>query len=283
MPSFRPRAAHFLSLALLCGAAWMPSAQAQEAAASEDPVVADVDGTAIRRSTVLAQLEGMDPQVRQLDPQMVFPQLLERSIMRVVIGHAAEKANIQDSPAFQARLEQIKKDVALEVFLQETVKARMSEERVAAAYESYSAANPPKPQVRAAHILVSEEALAQDIIKKLNDGAKFADLALEHGKDSTRSNGGDLGWFSEGDMVPEFSAAAFAMEPGSHSKEPVKSQFGFHVIQLNDKRLSEAPKLDDVRGELESQISQEILGEMVTELREGAKIENFGFDGKAAQ
>ncbi len=286
MASFRAPFARAFAVALLCGTALLPAiAQAQSAPVptANDPVVANVDGTTILRSQVMAQLQGMDPQIRQLDPQTLFPQLLERSVMRTVVTNAAAKAGVDKTPAFQARIDELKRDVMLEVFLQETVKTRMTDDRLKAAYTAFSAANPAQPQVHAAHILVSEEAQAKDIITKLNDGGKFADLAKEHGKDSTRENGGDLGWFSAGDMVPEFSQAAFAMEPGTHSKEPVRSQFGFHVIQLLDRRMSEAPKLEDVRDELEGQLSQEILGELVGELRGKAKVEMFDINGKKAE
>jgi peptidyl-prolyl cis-trans isomerase C len=281
MVSFRARSIRAFAVALMCGTALLSvPASAQSAT---DPVVADVDGVKVLRSEVLDQLQAMDPQIRQLDPKTVFPQLLDRSVMRTVVTNAAAKAEIDKTPAFKARMDALKRDVMLEVYLQEAVKERMTDERLQAAYQAYSAANPPQPQVHAAHILVSDEDLAKEIITKLNAGGSFADLAKEHGKDSTRTNGGDLGWFSEGDMVPEFSRAAFAMEPGSYSKEPVKSQFGWHVIQVQDRRMSAPASLEDVRSELEGQVSQDILRQLVGDLRDAATIETFDYDGNKAQ
>ena len=112
-------------------------------------------------------------------------------------------------------------------------------------------------EVRAAHILVKTEDEAKEIIGKLNDGGDFAQLAKEHGLDGTKDRGGDLGFFTREDMVPEFSEAAFALEEGAYTKEPVKSQFGFHVIRLDERKAAKQSSFDEVK----PQLRQEILGE----------------------
>lgn len=139
---------------------------------------------------------------------------------------------------------------------------------------------PKVEEVKAAHILVDDEATAKEIIKKLADGGKFADLAKEYSKDkSNAENGGDLGYFAEGDMVKEFGDAAFAMKVGEFSKEPIKTQFGYHIISLEDKRVRPAPAYDDVKDQLTAQVKRDLLNNMMKDWRDSAKVEIYDYNG----
>ena len=134
------------------------------------------------------------------------------------------------------------------------------------------AAMPAKNEVRARHILVKTEDEAKAIIKKLEGGAKFEDLAKENSTDGSAAQGGDLGYFGEGMMVPEFEKAAFALDVGAFTKEPVKSQFGYHIIKLEDKRQQQPPAFDQVKDQVRSIIIRDKYIEMVKKLRDAAKI-----------
>jgi peptidyl-prolyl cis-trans isomerase C len=134
-------------------------------------------------------------------------------------------------------------------------------------------------EVHARHILVDEEAAAKQVITALEGGADFAEQAKTHSKDtSAAARGGDLGYFRIEQMVPEFGAAAFAMDKGQISKEPIKTQFGWHVIQVLDKRKVE-PSFEETAPQLRQDMAREIVTALVTDLREGAKIERFNIDG----
>ena len=135
-------------------------------------------------------------------------------------------------------------------------------------------------QVKARHILLDSEQKALQIIKKLQDGEEFSKLASEHSTGPSAASGGDLGWFGEGQMVPEFSKAAFALNPGDIVTQPVKTQFGWHVIMVEDRKIAAPPSFEEAKEQLASDMSQKLLKQMIEELRSRAKIIRFQVDGK---
>jgi peptidyl-prolyl cis-trans isomerase C len=156
----------------------------------------------------------------------------------------------------------------------------MTEEAIKARYEKFVAEQPAQTEVHAQHILVASEAEAKNVITQLAGGADFSTLAKEKSTDpSAKQNGGDLGYFAAGDMVPEFERAAFALEKGQSSQEPVQSQFGWHVIKVVDRREKTPPTLDEARGQIQELLSSELVTSYVTALRADAKIEVFNPDG----
>ncbi|MCW5720876.1 MAG: peptidylprolyl isomerase, partial [Devosia sp.] len=140
-------------------------------------------------------------------------------------------------------------------------------EEVKARYDKEVAAITPEDEIRARHILVKTEEEAKAIIKDLHAGKDFIEIAKEKSTDPNKSEGGDLGYFGKGRMVPEFETAAFALEKGAYSKEPVKTQFGFHVIKIEDKRKQQPPALEQV----EAQVRQLVMRDKYLELLEKAK------------
>jgi peptidyl-prolyl cis-trans isomerase C len=151
----------------------------------------------------------------------------------------------------------------------------MTEERLRAAYETYKENNPPQQQVKASHILVEEKELAQDLIKQLDEGAEFAELASEHSTGPSGKQGGDLGFFGEGEMVKPFSEAAFQLEVGEVVDEPVETQFGWHVIKVTDKRTQEPNSFEEMEDQLRQQVRQEAVQSIIADLREGAEVETY--------
>ena len=245
-------------------------ATAQEPAA-EDPVVATVNGDDVLRSEVLETAEQLPPQYRQ-QIDAVFPLLLQRTIDLRLIGAAAEAGGLDDDPEVKRRLEEIRGAVMREVYVEQQVAARINEDMVKERYDAFVEANPPKPEVHARHILVEEETKAQELIGDLDEGADFAELAKEHSIGPSGAQGGDLDYFTKEQMVPAFAEAAFAMDKGTYSKEPVQTEFGWHIIEILDRRELPPPPLEEVEAQLFEELSQEAVLEILSELRDGAEI-----------
>ncbi len=250
------------------------AAIAQEPAA-EDPVVATVNGKDVLRSEVMESAEQLPPQYRQ-QIDIVFPMLLDRTIDLRLIAEAAEAGGLSEDPEVKRRMDQIRVAVMREVYVEQQMAARISEDMLNERYDAFVAANPPKPEVHARHILVEEETKAQELIGKLDEGADFAELAKEHSIGPSGAQGGDLDYFTKEQMVPAFAEAAFAMDKGSHSKDPVKTEFGWHVIEILDRRELPPPPFEEVEEQLFEELSQEVVQAMLVELREGADIKKIG-------
>lgn len=270
MPTLaRTRAlAALCSIPLLLGA--VPAAMAQEPEA--DPVVATVNGKEILRSEVLASAASLPPQMRAQAEQLL-PVLLERLVDIHLITEAASAEGLETDEEVVERAAEMKKEVMRQVYLERLVDAEVTDEALQEQYDNFIAANPPEQQVKARHILVEDEAAAKEIIEELDGGADFAELAGERSVGPSGPRGGDLGYFTSGTMVPAFSEAAFALEPGSYTAEPVQTQFGWHVILVEDKRDSPVPSLDEMREQLTEELTRSIFQEKLAELRDGADIE----------
>ncbi len=150
---------------------------------------------------------------------------------------------------------------------------RVTDEALKDQYEAFLEANPPQPEVSARHILLKEEAEAKAAIVALDGGADFAELARERSTGPSGPNGGDLGFFTKEQMVPEFAEVAFAMEPGSHSEEPVQTQFGWHVIKVEARRDSQPPAFEEMADQLRDEASRAAVTEVLSGLREAAAVE----------
>lgn len=248
---------------------------------TDNPVVAKVDGKPIVRSEVLDFMKNLPPQMAQMPPQAIFPMVLEQVINGKIVDEKAKEANIGDDPAVQEKLADAKVQIIRAVYAEQEINKKLSEADVKKAYDDMVKQMPKTEEVHARHILVDDEAKAKEIITKLDGGAKFEDMAKEFSKDKSNSaSGGDLGYFAQGDMVKEFGDAAFSLKKGAYTTTPVKTQFGYHIIQSEDKRVRPAPKFDDVKGQLEGQVRRDILNKLIEEWHKGAKIETFDFDGK---
>jgi peptidyl-prolyl cis-trans isomerase C len=269
---------------LLAGTAFLQPVLAQSPTPleSNDPVVATVDGTPIRRSDVLAVQRTLPPQFQQLPIEVLFPAVVERLIDSKLISNAGRKDKLQDDPEVKKRLAGLEDRVIQEVYITRRVEAAVSDTAVKERYDQYVKDNPPKEEVSARHILLQTEAQAKEVIADLKKGGDFGEIAKTKSIDpSGKQNGGDLGFFAREEMVPEFSEAAFKLKEGETTEAPVKSQFGWHVIKVEAKRQS-SPSMDEMREQLVSDMQQEIVTNEVGKLREGAKIERFNLDGSPA-
>ncbi len=259
-----------LAVSALALAAMLSAASAQDSA--DDPLVATVNGEQVFRSEVLETAKTLPPQYQaQLD--QIFPALVERVIDFRLLAAAAEAADLADDPEVVRRVAELRRNVVREVYLERTVEARITDEALRGQYDAFLAANPPKPEVSARHILLAEDAQAKEAIVALDGGADFAELARERSTGPSGPNGGDLGFFTKEQMVPEFAEAAFTMAPGSYSEEPVKTQFGWHVIKVEERRDSQPPAFEEMADQLREEASRAAVTEVLAGLREGAEVE----------
>lgn len=246
-------------------------------AGDADPLLATVNGDEIHQSDVLRVIATLPPQVQSMPPQIIMPAIVDQIINGKLIAQEGYEQDLQQTEEVQERLERAEERFVQEVYLTRAVEERITPERLQEAYEEYLRQNPPQEEVKASHILVETEEEAQQIIDEIEGGADFASIARERSTDTAAAQqGGDLGYFTQDQMVEPFAEAAFAMEPDEVSDEPVQTQFGWHVIKVTDKRETTQPTLEEVRDELRNTLSETIIAEVVDTLRADAEIERFG-------
>lgn len=244
----------------------------EDTGAEEDPVVAIVEGEEIRRSDVMESAAELPAQYQQ-QIGLIFPALVERLVDFKLLDKAAAAKDLEDDPEVQERLEAIKTDIMRDVLLSKIIEEEVSDAEVRAAYEQHVEDNPPQQEVRARHILVETKEEAEALIGQLEEGADFAELAKENSTGPTGKNGGDLGYFTADQMVEPFSEAALALEPGSYTEEPVETQFGWHVIMVEDKREQEQPSFEQMEQQLVDRLSRQAVEAYLADLREDSDVE----------
>ena len=249
-------------------------------AAQQDPVVARVNGTELRRSEVLAARQMLPAQVQQIPFDQVYPQLLDTLVTNLLAAQAGRKQKLADDPEVKKRLQWAQDQIIEEVYLSRYIRGAMTDDRIKARYDQFLKDQKPQDQVNAKHILVKTEDEAKAVIADLKGGGDFAAIAKEKSNDpGTKATGGDLGWFTKDEMVPEFAEAAFKLQKGQYTETPVKTQFGYHVILLVDRRTAPAPSMEEARPQVVALLQRELIEQKVKELRTGAKIETFNLDG----
>lgn len=263
----------FVTFALaVASVALAQSVRAQEGAGGEDPVLAVVNGTDIRRSEVMESARSLPPEY-QAQIEQILPALVERYVDLKLLGDRAEGSGLAEDPEVKETLAKLEQDVVREVYLRRYLKERVTEEALQARYQEFLKANPPQQEVHARHILVPTKEEAEKAIAEIGSGKDFVEVAAELSKGGSAQNGGDLGYFLKDDMVPAFAEAAFALEPGEISKEPVETQFGWHVIKVEDRRDRQPPSFEEVKATLEGEAQQEVVTALLKELRAEAKVE----------
>ncbi len=233
-----------------------------------DTVVATVNGEKITVGHVIAVKSSLPEQYQALPDEVLFPGLVEQLIQQVALSQALEG----DQPLrITLTAENELRAQRAGLVLDQKLSDAMTDEVVQAAYDERYANMEQETEYNASHILVETEDEAKEIKKMLDDGSDFAELAKEKSTGPSGPNGGSLGWFGKGMMVKPFEDAVVTMKAGEIS-DPVKTQFGWHVLILNETRVKDAPALDDVRAELETEIQQNLVEEIMAKATEGAEI-----------
>jgi peptidyl-prolyl cis-trans isomerase C len=279
------RAILALSLVLLAVPAWAqtpakPAKPGPTAAAAGDPVVARVNGAELHRSDVIEAIRGLPPQAQQQPIERLYPLVLDQMVSAIVVSQAGRKTKLQDDPEVKKRLALVQDQLIADAYIQRLLQKQVTDQKLHARYDKFIKDAPAREEVHARHILVASEDEAKAIVAELKKGADFNKLAQEKTTDpSGKTSGGDLGYFTKEDMVPEFADAAFKLKPGEFTDTPVKTQFGWHVIKLEDRRQAKPPTFEQVKPRLTNEISREIVSEKVKELRTAAKIDEYNIDG----
>ena len=243
-------------------------------ARAEDKVLAKVSGAEIRQSDVTMAEEELAPSLAQMDPATKDENVLAFLIDMKIVAKAAEDEKIADTEEFKKRLTFTRNRLLMDSLLAAKGKAATNDDAMKKVYEDASKQISSEQEVHARHILVETEDEAKAIKAELDKGADFAELAKKKSKDPGASDGGDLGFFTKEQMVPEFSEVAFKLDPGKIS-DPVKSQFGWHIIKVEEKRNRKAPDFDQVKAQIETYVTRKAQADFVGKLRESAKIERM--------
>jgi peptidyl-prolyl cis-trans isomerase C len=235
--------------------------------------IAIVNGKPVPKARVDALAQQLAASGRPVTPDLE-PQLKEEIIAREVFMQEAQKQGLEATPDYRAQLELARQAILIRALFENYRKQNpVTDADVQAEYDKFAAANGGK-EYKARHILVETEAEAQKIIADLKKGAKFEDIAKKQSKDpGSGANGGDLDWANPASFVPEFSEAMIKLKPGETTAVPVKSQFGYHVIRVDEVRSAQLPKVDEVKPQVTQQLQQQRLQKYQEDLRAKAKIE----------
>ena len=264
-----------LALGVLCLLAVVAPARA-------DPkVLATIDGSPITEDDFNDALVDIGPGLpEKLEGPERQKYVLDYLIDLKLVAKQALADKVDSTPDFARRLAYYHDKLAMEALLTNVAKSATTDEAERKAYEDAAKAQPPEPEVHARHILVPTEEEAKAALARVKAGEDFAKVATELSKDPA-GDGGDLGWFTKDRMVPEFADAAFKLEPGQVS-DPVKSQFGWHIIKVEGKRMKTFPPFDQVKDQAARYVAQKAQTALIASLREKAKIERFDDEAKAA-
>ncbi|MBF0267408.1 MAG: peptidylprolyl isomerase [Alphaproteobacteria bacterium] len=250
-------------------------------ALGEDSVAATVNGAEIRMSDVM-RLKNGAPQLAQAPMGVVYPVILNKLIRDQLLAEAGRKDGLaKDADVVQA-LKNAETQIIAQTYAMRAATKGVTDQAVQARYSEMKKKFKPAEEVRARHILVNTSDEANGVLADIKNGKKFEEVAAEKSKDGNAQSGGDLGFFRKDEMVPEFAETAFKLKPGQVSA-PVKTQFGWHVIKMEEKRMSQPPQLDEVKEDLQAQLAEEALSKIIKNLEAGAKISRFDAEGKPMQ
>ena len=244
------------------------------AARADDPVIARANGVDIHESDLTFAEEEIGSNMPQMPAAQKRDYLITYLTDVVIVSQAAEKAKLGDRDDVKRRLAFDHNRVLMEAMLTDTAKSALTDDAMHKVYDEAIKQMPAEEEVHARHILVPTEDEAKAIEDQLKKGADFAALAKEKSKDPGAADGGDLGYFTKDQMVPEFAEAAFKLDKGQIS-DPVHTQFGWHIIKVEDKRTKPTPTFDQVKAQLSNYVEHRAQAEMVDNLRKTATIERL--------
>jgi peptidyl-prolyl cis-trans isomerase C len=250
------------------------SSSAASTSSASDAVIARVNGTEIRESDLAMAEDDLGENIHTMEPAAKREQLIAYMTDIVLVTKAAEKQNLQDNEEFKRRQAFLRNKMLMGMMLQTRAKDAVTDEEMQKVYDEAAKSMTAEEEVHARHILVESEDEAKAIGEQLKGGADFATLAKEKSKDPGAADGGDLGYFVKGQMVPEFSEVAFKMYPGQVSN-PVKTQFGWHIIKVEDRRTRPMPEFEKVKDQIANYVARRSQTDFIAQLRESAKIERL--------
>ncbi|MBL6622794.1 MAG: peptidylprolyl isomerase [Alphaproteobacteria bacterium] len=245
--------------------------------------VASLNGETLYLRELVRLAEQLPAQYQQIPFAQLYGQLIDELIDTRLAATAGREAAIDQRPEVAVAVRLTIDKLVAEIWLGQALSEQVDEAAIGKAYDAYVADAGSREEVNAAHILVEDEQTAKDIITALDGGAEFASLAKEKSTGPSGPNGGDLGYFKRGAMVPGFENAAFALEVGAYTKEPVQTQFGWHIIELKDRRTAEPMPLAEMAGQLRQTLQRQALVRVLEQLRVGAEISTRSFEEVRAE
>jgi peptidyl-prolyl cis-trans isomerase C len=250
-----------------------PAAEAAKPTPPPDTVLAHVNGKPITQGDVELAETDLDPQFAKMPPEQRRAAALSALIEIRVMADKAVADGIDKDPEFQRRMELLHERALHSALVDKEVSGAITDADLKKRYDEEMAKQAPVNEVHARHILVKTKEEAEAIIKELDKGGDFEKIAKEKSTDGSAPQGGDLGYFTEGQMVPEFAKAAFALPVGKYTEQPVQTQFGWHIIKVEDKRIKQPPSFDQVKAQLRQVVLRDKYFAMVKETRAAAKVD----------
>jgi peptidyl-prolyl cis-trans isomerase C len=263
-------------VALLSG--WIALA-ASPASAEEDPVVAAVNGVEIRLSQAQAAHKRLPEQYQRVPFETIFPGLVDSLIDTRLAADNARREKLHETEKFKVQIAWITDQVLQRLLLSKTMEGTVTDAAVRARYEEEAKKLAATEQIKASHILLKTEEEAKKVLALLDKGGDFAELAKKNSTGPSASDGGSLGFFGRGQMVPAFEKAAYALKAGTYTKKAVKTQFGWHVIKVDDRKRPDPPSFETMEPELRNALFQETGAALIMKLRKEAEISLFNLDG----
>lgn len=272
--TYRPLFAALLTLILSFSAV-------SRAQSAEDDIISVVNGEAITEAHVMMFYQSLPQQYQQVPVETLRDQIIKSLIERKLLAQAARQAGMLENDKLKQRIDYMTDDVLQQAYLNQIIETRTTEETLQSAYAEMIAGYDNSDEVWARHILLENEADARTVIVELEAGADFAELAKAQSTGPSGASGGDLGYFVKEQMVALFAAAAFKLDVGAITKDPVQTEFGWHVIKVEGRRPATPPSYAEVRDGLRTKEAQAALTEHLTKLRATAEIQQM--DESAAQ
>ncbi|MBC8037692.1 MAG: peptidylprolyl isomerase [Rhizobiales bacterium] len=257
----------------------MAAALAQDGAIQDDKTIAIVNGWEIKVSEVQMATDDIVGQLPDLPPKLRYPFVVEYLVERHLLAQLAIKEEINHTEEYKRRLALYQAKALRDAYFFQKIRPQVTEEQIKAAYDSEAAKVAKVERIRARHILVGTEKEAKDILDRLGKGEKFEELAKKYSLEDSKDYGGDMGYFTAQEMVPEFSKAAFALKSGETSK-PVETKYGWHIIKLEDRKMAAAQPYDQVKSAIRNVLLRKKVQETMDGLRATAKIEIIDEDLK---
>lgn len=252
----------------------------QAAADAGGDVAAIVNGQKIYKKDVMDAIKELGQRLGKADTKEIYPMVVEQVVNEKLLDDAAKSAKVNQTEDYKKRETILKAQLVKQMYFEKLLKGKVTNDAVKAVYNQIKNENKGKMEVHARHILVPTEVEAKQAIKDLDGGQKFEELARRRSAGPTAQNGGDLGYFLRDDMIPAFSDVAFKLKPGTYTKEPVQTEFGWHVILVEDKRERIVPELQELEVGIRKKLSEQALIKVVQDLRAKADVKIFDIDGK---
>lgn len=264
----------YLVLALTGMVVFASNAQAE----GKNGVAAIVNGKDIKVSDMRAAYNSNPAIKNKASFDEFYKKTLDVFVDGELVYQAAVEEKIMDTPEYKTQLKLAQQELARKLYLEKKVASQVNDAEVKKLYQEYKTKFQSEKEVKAKHILVDSEAKAKEVIGKLNKGGSFDKLAKEYSKEPA-----ELGWFTKKVMVPEFAEAAFDLKKGAYSKTPVKTQFGYHVIMVEDVRDSKPAALKDAEPQLKAMVTQAALAKTFQSLGKDAKITKYDIKGNVIE